>query len=255
LILVIAPFLFSSAGASELEKGAALFAVHCASCHGPRGEGARGTTLAQPTLPRARDSKALVAIIRSGIVGTEMPPARVPLENVPALVAFVQSLQSLPVEPVKGDPAQGARLYASKGACAQCHQIQGRGGVVGPDLSEIGRRRSASYLRRSLLEPDADVPQSFRAVRRDINLPENFLYVTLVTRDGQGVAGVRLNEDAFSIQLRDLGGQIRSFEKSELREFQPNRGKSPMPSYAGVFSPAEVDDMIAYLVSLRGDKT
>jgi putative heme-binding domain-containing protein len=96
-----------------------------------------------------------------------------------------------------------------------------------------------TYLREALLTPESAVPA-------------DFLQVELAARDGTRIAGVRLNEDAFSIQLRDLSGQFRSFWKSELVELNKQRGKSPMPSYQGLLTAAELDDLIAYLDSLRG---
>jgi hypothetical protein len=119
-------------------------------------------------------------------------------------------------------------------------------------LSDIGRKRSATHLRRSLVEPSADVPQSFNAYRSDINIPLNFLFVRAKAHDGREVAGVRVNEDTFSIQLRDLAGKLHSFFKSELSELHKDWGQSPMPIYSAVFMPDEMDDLIAFLASLRG---
>jgi cytochrome c oxidase cbb3-type subunit 3 len=239
--------------AASLREGERLFAVHCAFCHGPHGEGAKGPTLAQPALPRAGDDASLLRIIREGIGGTEMPRARLERPETLVVAAYVRSLGARPIEQVSGDPQHGMELYATKGACAQCHTIRGYGGAVGPDLSDIGRRRPAAYLRRALLQPGAEVPQSFSAYRQDTGLPENFLYVRVVTPNGEEFAGARVNEDTFSIQIRDLRGQLHSFFKSELAELHKDYGVSPMPSYA-VLSKNEVDDLVAYLVSLRADK-
>jgi hypothetical protein len=63
--------------------------------------------------------------------------------------------------------------------------------------------------------------------------------------------GVRLNEDTFSIQVRDLSGNFRSYFRSELVEVVKQPGKSPMPSYKNAFTPDELNDVIAYLDSLR----
>src|SRR5581483_7837369 len=169
-----------------------------------------------PSLPRATDDAALVKIIREGINNTEMPRSRLEKEEVPLVAAFVKSLGQLPPEPVPGDARRGEQLYATKGACAQCHTLNGRGGAIGPDLSEIGRRRSAAYLRRALTEPAAEVPQAFNAYRGEAMLPENFVMVRAKTRDGRDVGGVRVNEDTFSIQIRDLSGRVFSFFKSDL---------------------------------------
>jgi len=236
----------------EAAKGQPLFAAHCSICHGPQGEGGRGPTLAQPVLPRASDAASLRKIIAAGIPGTEMPASQLAPDQIGALATFVKSLGSRPVELVPGDTARGAQLYATKGGCALCHSIQGRGGAIGPDLTVIGRRRSAAHLRRSLVEPAAEVPQSYNPFRAEISLPENFLFVRVTARDGRSVAGVRVNEDTFSLQLRDLGGQVHSFFKSDLTELHKDRGLSPMPAYGAVFTPGELDDVVAFLVSLRG---
>lgn len=46
-------------------------------------------------------------------------------------------------------------------ACIACHKVAGQGGVVGPDLTTIGAARDREYLRRSILDPAADIPEGF----------------------------------------------------------------------------------------------
>jgi cytochrome c oxidase cbb3-type subunit 3 len=243
------------AGVSEssvdLDKGRRLFQTHCAVCHGPGGEGGKGPTLAQPTLPRASNQESLIWIISQGINNTEMPPARMDWPDIVLVAKFVKSLGSQPHESAPGNSERGAQVYAQKGGCAQCHMLRGQGGVFGPDLTDVGRRRSPNYLRRSLVDPSADVPQSYSAWRSDVSLPENFLYVRIVTKEGQELAGTRLNEDTFSIQIREATGAIHSFLKSDLAELHKDFSKSPMPSYATALTKDELDDLVAFLTSLR----
>jgi putative heme-binding domain-containing protein len=238
---------------SELEKGRQSFQAHCVGCHGPNGEGDRGPTLAQPRLPRASDDESLLRIVQRGIPGTEMPSQRLKIGEAPYLAAYVRSLGKIAVEPVPGNPMKGAELFHTKGACLTCHTLKGQGMAIGPDLTEIGLRRSPAFLRKSLIEPGAEVPQSFNPTRTEISMPANFIFVRARTKDGRDVAGVRVNENTFSIQVRDLTGVMYSFQKSELAELHKDKGLSPMPAYVGAFTPAEMDDMIAYLVSLRGE--
>jgi len=230
-------------GRADLARGEKLYLGHCALCHGTSGDGGRGAVLAQPKLRRATDDTTLVKVIAEGVPSTEMPGAWQMTENeVRQVAAFVKTLGRVPIKPVPGDPKNGEALYHSKGGCAACHGIKKdtgvAGGLSGPDLSDVGRRRSAAHLRTSLLDPETD-------------LPREFLQVRLVTKDGRTITGVRLNEDTFSIQIRDLADRAHSFWKSDLAEIHKDRGKSPMPSYKGKFTDTELDDLVAYLASLR----
>ena len=84
------------------------------------------------------------------------------------------------------------------------------------------------------------------------SVPNGFLMVTAVTAEGRAVGGVRVNEDAFSIQLRDLSDRVHSFWKDELRTLEKLWQSSPMMSYAERLTPEQTDDLVSYLVSLKG---
>jgi putative heme-binding domain-containing protein len=223
----------------DMAAGERLYRTQCAYCHGTNGEGGRGATLARPRLLHAPDDQTMFYVIANGISGTEMPGHWFTDKEIRQIVAFVRTLGRVAPQKAAGDVANGEKLYGGKGGCTACHTIGGRGGAIGPDLSDIGARRSLAYLRESLTAPETAVP-------------DGFLQVHLVTRNGRRVTGVRLNEDTFSIQIRDLSGDFRSFFKTELAELNKQRGKSPMPSYTRVFTGSELDDIVAYLDSLRG---
>lgn len=227
---------------ADLVTGEQLFKNHCALCHGLNGGGGRGPMLTQAKLSRAPDDAALLKVIEDGIRGTEMPGADSMSEReMKQTAAYVRSLGRAPQKPVPGDPTRGAEIYRGKGNCATCHSIKGEGGIAGPDLAGIGGRRSAGYLRESLVDPGAAVP-------------EGYLLVTVVTKDGRNVTGVRVNEDSFSLQIRDDSGRSYSFWKSEIAQINKQRGKSPMPSYKGQLSENELTDLVAHLASLKEEK-
>jgi cytochrome c oxidase cbb3-type subunit III len=226
---------------ADLKNGQQLFMGQCARCHGPKGEGGRGAVLAQPRLRHAPDDEALFLVIRDGIKGTEMPAGyAVDTRETWQLAAYIRSLGRMAPEKVAGDPKRGQELYQAKAHCTQCHIVSGQGGSLGPELTEIGTRRSAAHLRAAVLDPES-------------TLPEGFLQVRLVTQDGHRITGVRLNEDTFSIQVVDLNGGLHSFLKKDLKELQRDTGKSPMPTFKATLSSSEMDDLVAYLVSLRGN--
>ncbi len=221
--------------------GERLYLTQCAMCHGPKGEGARGPTLARPKLLHAPDDNALRNIIRGGIAGTGMPGTRLIDAELRELAAYVRKLGQVAAPVLAGDAKRGERLYQTKGNCSACHTLAGHGGAFGPDLTGIGASRSASHLRESLLDPNADFPR-------------DFVFVQAITREGKSLTGVRVNEDTFSVQFRDTTDKLHSFWKADLREFKKDLAKSPMPSYRGKLSPAALDDLVAYLASLQEAK-
>lgn len=170
------------------------------------------------------------------------------------LVAYVRGLGRAEAAEFPGDRKEGENLFWGKGNCGVCHTVGPRGQRLGPDLTEIGVRRGPVYLRVALLDPEAEIPDNFSVYRRVIPMPDNFLQVRVVTANGKRLTGVRLNEDTFSIQLRDHSGGLHSFLKNELRELHKDWGKSPMPSYRNKFTEEELQDLVAYLISLRGDR-
>jgi mono/diheme cytochrome c family protein len=153
-----------SAQTAELAQGKRLFESQCGSCHGPLGNGGKGTNLAQPTLRRATDDAALSNIIRRGISGTEMPGSPLTPAQVSSIAAYVKTLGRVAPETIPGDRAEGEAVYAAFG-CARCHTVRGRGGAVGPGLEDIGARRSAIHLREALTAPEASVASGFLQLR------------------------------------------------------------------------------------------
>ena len=137
-----------------------------------------------------------------------------------------------------GDAVRGRAIVEGKGACTACHRIGAMGSRVAPNLADIGAARSAGQLQRSLVDPTSQMMPINRPVR-------------LVTKDGTIISGRRLNEDTYSVQIIDDRERLHSLVKSELREFTIST-TSPMPSYKGKLSDEEIADVLAYLLSLKG---
>jgi cytochrome c oxidase cbb3-type subunit 3 len=227
--------------AADLARGKKLFEAQCSLCHGQTGTGGKGPSLAQPTLRHAPDDQRLIQVIRDGIPNSEMPDFwQFNDREVWQVAGYVRSLGRTAVVPLAGDPARGRALYESKGGCSTCHIIRGAGSSLGPELTEIGAQRNAEYLREAVVKPGASVPPKF-------------LVVSVTTRDGTTVRGIRANEDTFTIQLRDAAGRFHSFRKSDLTQLKKEFHTSLMPSYDATLTPTELDDLVAYLAGLRGD--
>jgi len=239
-ICLIVPLLVFGAFAQLPDRpaGRKIFESQCALCHGQTGGGGRGPGLNRPKLNKAPDDTVLREVISRGIP-PEMPGAwQLTPREVASVAAYVRSLGAAPQERLAGDAARGERLYEARG-CSACHIVAGRGEGFGPELTDIGARRNASHLRQTLLNPAS-------------SLPEGFLYLAATTSTGQTLRGVRVNEDSFTIQIKDTNGRFHSFRKTDLKEIRRLKGETPMPSFEKSLSASELDDLTAYLASLRG---
>jgi cytochrome c oxidase cbb3-type subunit III len=241
LVLVV---LCSSAARSQTETdladGKATFRSNCAFCHGLVGGGGRGPALSTGRFLHGSTDDDIKGVIENGVPGTNMPAFEFEKDELAHLVAYVRSLSgggAVHAAPVPGDPVKGRETYQRSG-CAGCHRIGLEGSVFGPELTRVGAGRSPEYIRESILNPSADIP-------------EDYAGVTVVMRDGQRVTGVRLNEDTFTVQLRDASQNFRMFRKDEVQQVIYET-KSLMPAYSSL-GRDDLQNLLAYLDSLRGD--
>ena len=230
----------NAASASDLAAGRRIFDSQCAWCHGNGGTGGTGPDLRRSTLRHAATDAELATIVRTGIPGTEMPSFAIALTEHMAwqTAAYVRSLGRTAAHPMAGDVRRGAALFDSAG-CGSCHVVAGRGGTLGPELTAIGALRGPSHLRDSIVTPEAAHPPGYLVVRAQTNT-------------GQTIRGIRVNEDVFWIHVRDSAGTVHALEKSSLATLERELTGTLMPSYASRFSAPELDDIVAYLATLRG---
>lgn len=225
---------------ADIERGKKLFRSNCAGCHGIEGEGGSGPALTRGKFKRARDNAALVELIINGIGTAGMPPSWHLLPDGPThIAAYIRTLGQVNEPAVVGDVGHGASVYRSTG-CANCHVIRREGKGFGPDLTDIGARRTSESLRRSLTHPGE-------------SSSEEYLLVRVQTADGKTVRGIRLNEDSFTIQIKDPVGAFHSYRKSDLAKLEKLFDQSLMPAYSTMPAP-DLQDLVAYLSSLRGDE-
>jgi putative heme-binding domain-containing protein len=142
--------------------------------------------------------------------------------------------------PAKGDARRGQTLFEGKGGCASCHRVKGKGSLVAPDLSDIGAIRTPEALEQSLIDPSESMLPINRPVRA-------------VMRDGSVINGRRLNEDTYTVQLINSEQRLVSITKTDLREYTILK-MSSMPSFKDKLSATELDDLVAYLRTLKGSK-
>jgi PQQ-dependent dehydrogenase (methanol/ethanol family) len=140
-----------------------------------------------------------------------------------------------------GNVAAGEGVFFGKGNCATCHEINGRGGIVGPDLSAAGTR-TPEALRAKILNPNS-APGG-----RGGGAP---LVVVARRPDGREIQGVRRYEDTFSLQLVDASGQLHLLDKTKLAEVR-RETRSLMPQdYATRLTDSDLQNLLAYISTLK----
>jgi len=238
-IALVCSFAAWAQTARDLAGGKASFRSNCAFCHGLAGGGGRGPALSSGRLQHGSTEEDIKNVVRNGVPGSTMPAFDFEKEELDALAAYVKSLSGSATVAVTlpGDAVKGRKIYDRTG-CRGCHQIGAEGSVFGPELSRIGAARSPDYIRESIVDPSADIPDEYAGV-------------TVITRDGRRITGVRINEDTFTLQMRDASQNFRMFQKDEVQQVIPEK-KSLMPAY-GSLSQEDLQDLLAYLNTLRGD--
>jgi putative heme-binding domain-containing protein len=232
----------------DIEDGKQQFAQNCSTCHGIDAGGQEGPDL--HGVPASLGDSAVQGIIRRGIPGTAMPGfATVTDKQAADIVAYLRTLSGTnTAEKAVGDPQKGEALFNSSG-CTTCHMIDGQGGSIGPDLSRIGASRGPTNLKARLQDPGANLPRVGGGIFG--NSLTQYLVYRAVEKNGHTVEGMRVGEDSFTIVLKDAGGKFHGLSKPDLRSLEKEPGKSFMPSFKDTLSDAQLDDVVAYLMSLK----
>src|SRR6185436_8743712 len=219
--LLVSAGIAARAGQSgeQVANGRGLFQTRCADCHGIDGKGVHGPDLTVIFAAGATDDRVFQTI-RRGVPGSEMPASNAPDAEIREVIAYLHSVAVRGSEADAGtnaaNLANGERLFNT--SCAACHRVNGRGGVLGPDLSRVGAARSRALLMQDIRDASAVIAPGYQAV-------------TLTRNDGRQVRGTRKNEDAYSIQIMDTSEQLQGYRKSDLKTVVAEK-KSLMQDFA-----------------------
>jgi putative heme-binding domain-containing protein len=226
----------------DIDVGRGTFRIYCSACHGIQAKGGRGPDLTLGVYEAGDTDADLHRVISDGVSGTEMPGygERMNEDSIWRLVAYIRSAAQPDQTKPTGDAAAGKAIYNGKGGCTGCHQIGKQGGRLGPELTRVGRSRSLAHLRRALVKPDAELTPKYGTVE-------------IQTADGRVIRGVEKNFDNFFVTLMEPGEKLHSFERDKLKRSERST-RSMMPSYENSLSAKEIDDVVAYMVSLRGEE-
>jgi len=129
------------------------------------------------------------------------------------------------------DAKRGQIVYEKQ--CAKCHQVQGKGYVVGPDLSST-TRRSDEMLVSDVLDPSNQITAGFNQY-------------TVVTEDGRIFTGVLAAETATSVTLRKEQSADETILRKDIDEMAASSSSMMPENLEKEVTPQDVADLIAYL--------
>jgi putative heme-binding domain-containing protein len=141
---------------------------------------------------------------------------------------------------VPGNPERGHDLFfkTSTIICQNCHQINGKGRVVGPDLSHIGKKYNKSQILENLVDPSKVIEQKYVAY-------------AIQTSDGKVRTGLILERNQDTVTIADAQGNAEKIPLKSIEAFEPQR-KSLMPdSLLRDLTAEQAADLLAYLESLK----
>jgi putative heme-binding domain-containing protein len=224
---------------AAIKTGLGLFRARCADCHGIDAKGVRGPDLTQVWIS-GRSDAGLFHAIRTGVVGTEMPAIgeRSPDDEIWKILAYLKTLSvPMPSDAPKGNAQNGERVFRIQ--CASCHKTGNRGGRLGPDLSRVGTARARSVVVRRIRGAVEDSLVGFEPV-------------SIVTKDGQTITGVKKNEDMFSVQIMDSRERLQGYLRSDVKGVDTPK-QSAMPAFPPErLSESDLNDLLEYLSTLKG---
>jgi putative heme-binding domain-containing protein len=134
------------------------------------------------------------------------------------------------------DPQAGRRIFfhVAGAACSQCHRHEGRGNVVGPDLSLIAKQGTPREILQSILEPNREVAPQFYTTHLELT-------------DGSDFTGILLRSSSNEVYRNGFGQEV-TFQKSEIQDRKELRS-SLMPSgLLDTMGDREVRDLLAFLL-------
>jgi alcohol dehydrogenase (cytochrome c) len=218
------------------QDGAKLFESHCAGCHGVDGAGGEhGPTIVENGRRRAEAN--LRETIKNGIKEGGMPAFSFTDAEMNALVAHVTKLRAPAADhpATAGDAQAGQRVFFGQGNCTRCHMIKGRGGVLGPDLTNVAREKRLAQIEQALARPETLTTPGYRPV-------------TVRLKDGKVFSGIARNESNYDLQLQGADGALHILSKSQIAS-ETREPKSLMP----VVEASRVPDLLAFLSRLTSE--
>ena len=241
--------------AAAIDEGRGLYNSTCTGCHGANGAaGEIGPGLAIPGRSYARTSDAQVFdAIKNGIASTVMPAqgGKLSDDQIWKITAYVKGLRGTAIDaPSPGDVVAGEAIFWGKGDCGSCHMVNGRGSVIGPDLSRLASVRKTNSIIDALTKAQHRVYGPGGAQPHALTPLQSYRVVHVVTQDGQTVRGVLRNEDSFSLAIMGLDQHLHLYDRAKLKSVVYEQTSLMPTDYDKRLSKDEFNNLLAYLTRL-----
>ena len=238
-----------------IAEGEKLYNETCTACHGKDGKGGElGPPVASQNRRYLRRSDDEVFdALKNGISGTQMPPfsGQFSDDQIWRVTAYIRGLRGTAVDtPAAGNVAGGEAIFWGKGTCGNCHMIKAKGGIIGPDLSNLGGQRKVQDIADALTKVEHKIAADGGTHDSTLLPMSTYQPVRVTTKDGKVISGILKNEDSFSLQV--LGRDdltIHRFKRQDVQVYyDPN---SVMPhDWDRRLSASEFQDLMAFLTRL-----
>jgi putative heme-binding domain-containing protein len=180
--------------------------------------------------------------VKDRVVGSKASDAAARIAKVTANLPTVSAERQKIIDgriaaynPGEASPERGAAVF--KQNCAVCHQVDGQGAVIGPQLDGIGGR-GAERIIEDVLDPNRNVDVAFRTT-------------LLVMKDGDVQTGLFRREEGAMIVLAQGSGQEISVPKKDVQERRETMTSLMPDNFSDAIKEADFNDLLAFLLSKR----
>jgi mono/diheme cytochrome c family protein len=233
-----------------IERGKAVFGVHCAFCHGVDARGGSGGTnlIRAELVMNDKDGELIGPVVRGGREG--MPKFDLTASQISDIAAFVHSFRvggydvsrMTPPSIVVGDAKAGEAYFGE--ACASCHSVTGNLKGIATKITD------PKALQQTWLMPGSGRFGFGGPQQGPVRVPPTTVTVTLA--GGKKVEGRLVRIDDFFVALADEDGTQRTFTRNgevpKVELHDPLKGHRDL---LGTYRDKDIHDVTAYLVTVK----